>query len=107
MVEYIFYRVLITAATGIVHRVMNLLIMSETSECQLPISGYNRWAGMVFECDLSVCGSVVLYCAEIVFLEETLLQIVRFLPHSAMHKRGLCCRAVSVRPSRQCIMSNE
>jgi len=28
-----------------------------------------------------------------------------FLPRDAMRKRGLCCRPVSVRPSRSCILS--
>jgi len=28
-----------------------------------------------------------------------------FLPHDAMRKRGLCCRRVSVRLSRSCVVS--
>ena len=31
--------------------------------------------------------------------------IAWFLPRDAMRKRGLCCRPVSVRPSRSCIVS--
>jgi len=31
--------------------------------------------------------------------------ICRSLPRDAMRKRGICCRPVSVRPSRLCIVS--